>query len=109
MKDKIEIVFKLAKTEAEWLKYYGHQDTRLSENFEDIDFYDRIQSIGYCKRKVPIYDRCPVGYVNCLDVNNFEIVTNIGRNHSKSTYTTLEFVIYNKIDGYLDLVQIIKG
>ena len=42
----LEKMWKSAKTEAEWLRYYGHIDSRLTEEFNDVNFYDRIISIG---------------------------------------------------------------
>jgi hypothetical protein len=48
-----------------------------------------------------------MGYVNGLT----EVVELVygPRNHSKGVYTPLEYVIYNKVDGYLDLIKLIKG
>lgn len=104
----IEIIFKNAKIEAEWIRYYGHVLSRNEETFHDILFYDRMYPIGYSKVYTPLYQRCPVGYVNNLDINlNIEICYG-PRNHSKNIYTCLEFIIYNKIDGYLDLIKLIK-
>lgn len=102
-----ENIFKLAKNEAECLRYYGYVESREKEQFNDILFYDRMDSIGYCKRKTPLDRRCPRSYVNSLDINSFEFISG-PRNHSKLVYTPLEFVIYNKIEGYLDLIKIIK-
>ena len=100
-------IFKLAKIEAEWMRYYGHVDSRLEEKFEDTEFYDRMIPIGYSKVYTPLVHKCPMGYVNSL-TEVAELVYG-PRNHSKGVYTPLEYVIYNKVDGYLDLIKLIKG
>lgn len=105
MKEKI---FKLAKLEAEWMRYYGFVDSRMEEKFEDIFFYDRMIPIGYSKVYTPLVLKCPMGFVDSLDAESVEIVYG-PRNHEKSIYTPLEFVIYNKIEGYIDLINLIKG
>jgi len=105
MKEKI---FKLAKTEAEWMRYYGHIDSRISETFKDIEFYERMLPIGYSKVYTPLDHKCPMGYVNSLDLEKAEVVYG-PRNHERGVYTPLEYVIYNKVDGYLDLIKLIKG
>ena len=48
----LEKMWKCAKTEAEWFRYYGHEESRMSEDFLDVNFYDRVQSIGYTKRVI---------------------------------------------------------
>jgi hypothetical protein len=104
----IEKIFKLAKIESEWLSHYGHKDSRNQENFSDIKFYDRMLPIGYSKVWTPLHQRCPMGYVGNLNIDEVSEVIWGPRNHEKSVYTCLEFVIYNKIDGYQDLIKIIK-
>ena len=103
-----EKIFKLAKLEAEWMRYYGFVDSRLEEKFDDIDFYDRMIPIGYSKVYTPLVQKCPMGFVNGLDPETAEVVY-VPRNHENNVYTPLEFVIHNKIDGYLDLIKMIKG
>ncbi len=104
----INKIFKLAKIEAEWVSHYGHEDSRKNEKFKDFLFYDRIQTIGYAKVYTPLYLRCPMGYVNSLDINSIKEIIYGPRNHEKHVYTCLEFVIYNKIDGYDKLINLIK-
>ena len=89
------------------MRYYGFVDSRLEEKFEDIDFYDRMIPIGYSKVYTPLAQRCQMGFVNSLDPLKVEIVYG-PRNHKKQVYTPFEFVIYNKIDGYMDLINMIK-
>lgn len=101
-------IFKLAKTEAEWMRYYGYVDSRKEEKFHDINFYDRMLPIGYSKVYTPLVQKCPMGYVNSLDVDKAEVVFG-PRDHEKGVYTPLEFVIYNKVEGYLELIKLIKG
>lgn len=105
---KLEKIFKTAKTEAEWLRYYGHVDSRNEEQFQDILFYDRMFPIGYSKVHTPLAIRCPMGYVNSLEMEYIKEIITGPRNHSKSIYTCLEFVIYNKVNGYLELINLIK-
>ncbi len=98
-------IFKLAKLEAEWLRYYTHKDSRNSEKFVDIYFYDRLISIGYAKVNTELIFRCPMGFVKTLKISdNIKIC-----NKEDNAFTCLQFVIYNKIDGYLDLISIIKS
>jgi hypothetical protein len=104
----IEKIFKLAKIEAEWLRHYGHIDSRTSEDFSDIKFYDRMLPIGYSKVWTPLSQRCPMGYVNSLDINDVKDTIWGPRNHENNVFTCLEFVIYNKIDGYSELINLIK-
>lgn len=104
----IQKIFRLAKTEAEWMRYYGHEDSRRDERFEDIGFYDRMLPIGYSKVYTPLVHKCPMGYVNSLDPGKAEVIYG-PRDHSKGVYTPLEFVIYNKVEGYQDLIKMIKG
>jgi hypothetical protein len=49
-----------------------------------------------------------MGYVSSLNPENVTMLDSGPRNHSKSVYTPLEFVIYNKIEGYQDLISIIR-
>ena len=104
----IDKIFKIAKIESEWLSHYGHEDSRMNEKFEDIKFYDRMLPIGYSKVYTPLYLRCPMGYISSLDINNIKEITHGPRNHQNNIYTCLEFVIHNKIEGYMDLIKIIK-
>lgn len=104
----IEKIFKLAKVEAEWISHYGHEDSRRDEQFEDFLFYDRMQTIGYAKVYTPLYLRCPMGFINSLDINSITEIIYGPRNHKNNVYTCLEFVIYNKIEGYEKLINLIK-
>ena len=104
----IDKIFKLAKIESEWLGHYGHEESRSNEDFKDINFYDRMLPIGYSKVWTPLYLRCPMGYVNSLNVEDVEDTIYGPRNHEKKVYTCLEFVLHNKIDGYEDLIKTIK-
>ena len=94
----LEKMWKSAKTEAEWLKYYGHQESRLVENFSDADFYDRIQSIGYTKKVISLHGRCTMMNVTSdkpvLDSKiNELIICNSYRDHNQNIYTALEYFI----------------
>jgi hypothetical protein len=109
----LEKIWKSAKTEAEWLKYYGHVDTRMSEKFEDVNFYDRIISIGYAKKNIPLPQRCsmlnvtsdkPVLESDIIDLKEEYSL----RNHDNNVYTALEYLIAKRI-GTEQLIKIIKG
>lgn len=105
----INKILKLARIEAEWLRHYGHIDSRKEEEFHDIKFYDRMLPIGYSKVYTPLYQRCPMGYTNSLNINEINDTIYGPRNHDKGIYTCLEFVLHNKIEGYLDLIKMIKN
>lgn len=110
---ELEKLWKSATTEADWLRYYGHIDTRMSEKFEDEKFYDRIVSIGYAKVVTPIWDRCPMGFITSdnpvLESTVEDLSFTSGpRNHSKNVYTPLEYFIGRKI-GTNQLIKIIKN
>jgi hypothetical protein len=108
----LEKMWKCAKTEAEWLKYYGHVDSRMSEDFSDVNFYDRIQSIGYTKRVIELHQRCSMMNVTSdkpvleSEISDLRIATET-RNHSKNVYTALEWFIAKGI-GTDQLIEIIK-
>jgi hypothetical protein len=104
----IEKIFKLAKIESEWLSHYGHEDSRKEEEFEDIKFYDRMLPIGYSKVWTPLEQRCPMGYVDTLNINEVKGIVWGPRNHDNNIYTCLEFVIHNKIEGFEQLIKMIK-
>ena len=109
-------IYILAKKEAEWLRYYGHSESRSADNFDDEKFYDRIISIGYTKRVIPLPNRCAMDYissklweVSVMDVETDNIVSVSGpRNHEKNIYTPLEYIIGARKEGYEELVRIIK-
>ena len=104
----LQKILKLATIEAEWMSHYGHEDSRKNEQFDDFLFYDRMLPIGYSKVYTPLHLRCPMGYVNSLDINDIKDTIYGPRNHENNVYTCLEFVIYNKIEGYEKLITLIK-
>ena len=101
-------IFRLAKVESEWMSHYGHSESRESEEFNDILFYDRMKPIGYSKVWTPLHLRCPMGYVTSLDIEKINDTVYGPRDHAKGIYTCLEFVIHNRIEGYPDLIKLIK-
>lgn len=110
---KLEELWKLARNEADWLRYYGHSETRLSEKFNDEKFYDRIIGIGYTKVVIPLPSRCSMGNITSdkpvmeSSINDLYIISS-PRDHSKNVYTTLEYLIGKKI-GTEQLIKIIKN
>lgn len=109
----LEKIWKSAKTEADWLRYYGHVDTRMNEKFEDVNFYDRIVSIGYAKRNISLDQRCSMLNITSdkpvLESEISELKEEYSlRNHDKNIYTALEYLIAKKI-GTEQLIKIIRG
>jgi hypothetical protein len=109
----LEKMWKCAKTEAEWFRYYGHEESRMSEDFSDVNFYDRVQSIGYTKRVIELYQRCSMLNVTSdkpvleCEIGDLEIA-NEPRNHSKNIYTALEYFI-GKGMATAQLIKVIRG
>jgi hypothetical protein len=106
-------MWKSAKTEAEWLKYYGHQESRLVEDFSDANFYDRIQSIGYTKKVISLHGRCTMMNVTSdkpvLDSKiNELIICNSYRDHNQNIYTALEYFIGTGM-AKDQLIKVIRG
>jgi hypothetical protein len=109
----LEKMWRSAKTEAEWLKYYGHQESRLVEDFSDVNFYDRIQSIGYTKRVTALYQRCSMLNVTSdkpvLECGISELkISDTNREHSKNIYTALEYFIGTGM-AKEQLIKVIRG
>lgn len=113
MDGMLEKILKAAQTEADWLRYYGQSDTRLSEKFEDCNFYDRIKSIGYTKRVMPLPNRCSMLNITSdkpvleSDVEDLREEYSI-RNHDKNVYTALEYLIAKGIEKD-KLIKIIRN
>ena len=109
----LEKMWKCAKTEAEWLKYYGHIDSRLVEDFSDANFYDRIKSIGYTKRVIDLHQRCSMLNVTSdkpvleCNINELE-VCNTYRDHNQNIYTALEYFIGTGM-AKEQLIKVIRG
>lgn len=106
-------ILRAAETEADWLRYYGQSDTRMSENFEDCKFYDRIISIGYTKRVMTLPNRCSMLNITSdkpvleSDVEDLREEFSI-RNHDKNVYTALEYLIGRRIETE-KLIKIIRN
>ena len=87
-----------AEQETSWLQYYGHDIARRADSYNDVNFYDRINSIGYCKKVIPLWMRCPKYYITSdkpvLESSVDELIEiHEYRDHSKNIYTPLEFVL----------------
>lgn len=94
----LDSLWKIAENEANWLKYYGHVSTRMTEEFTDAYFYDRMISIGYAKVPTPLHLRCAMGYITSdkpvLESEPMELKMTSGpRNHEKNVYTCLEYFV----------------
>jgi len=109
----LEKMWKCAKTEAEWFRYYGHEESRMSEDFLDVNFYDRVQSIGYTKRVIELHQGCSMLNVTSdkpvleCDISELKI-SDTNRDHSKNIYTALEYFI-GKGMATDQLIELIKG
>lgn len=105
----MEKIISAAKTESEWLRHYSHVDSRKEETFEDIGFYDRMLPNGYAKVYMPLHQRCPMGYVKGLTLEDNKEIIYGPRNHENDIYTVLEFVIHNKLPGYQEMIDYVKS
>ncbi len=106
-------MWKCARTEAEWLRYYGHEESRKSEDFSDVNFYDRIKSIGYTKRVIQLHQRCSMMNITSdkpvLESEISELrIANETRSHGKNVYTALEWFIGTGM-ATNQLINVIKG
>lgn len=54
------VLAKLIIHELDFLRYYGYRKHRELLTIE-IDLYGEMDSIGYCKRVIPLDKRCPAG------------------------------------------------
>lgn len=119
----IEDLNKYADQETSWLRYYvsnqkdeskPNSTTRTSELYNDEKFYDRLISIGYAKRVIPLYSRCPAGFItskkNVLNstVEELEYVSG-PRDHSKNVYTPLEYVFAKNVGEHEKLREILRS
>jgi hypothetical protein len=96
-----------AEQECSWLHYYGHDEARRIDEYNDVDFYNRLKSIGYCKRVIKLDRRCPAYCISSdkpvleSTIEELQMVSG-PRDHSNNVYTPLEYVMYNKIGRYLE-------
>ena len=108
----LEKICKCAKVEADWLRYYGHEKSRMNEDFSDVNFYDRIESIGYTKRVIPLPNRCSMLNITSdkpvLECEVSELrISNSNRDHNKNIYTALEYLIDKgiSVDELIDIIK----
>lgn len=86
---------RLVEHETQWLKYYMHFESKKTLHFNDHLFYDRVKSIGYTKRVVPLDRRCTAAILTSPkdvlteDLSKIEVI-GFPRDHSKNAYTPLE-------------------
>jgi hypothetical protein len=115
---------KHADQETSWLKYYGssqenesgdpNKTTRKSDPYNDANFYDRITSIGYTKRVIPLPARCPAGYITSKKpvlestVEELEYVSG-PRNHENNVYTPLEYVFSKNIGEHEKFRELLRS
>lgn len=92
-----EELFKAAKQELEWLRYYGHVDSREAFSL-DSDIYRDLQSIGYAKVNLPLDVRCAPFIITSNNPIDSEtsveelFVIGSSRDRSQNKYTPLEIV-----------------
>lgn len=104
---------RMADQEAGFLQYYGYREHRKIEEFNDVKFYERMISIGYTKRVIPLPARCAGCYItsnkNVLDSTVEELrEINEPRNHDKNIYTALEYILATEHHTSEKLISIIK-
>jgi len=103
----LEELNKYAEQETSWLRYYGNgkPEERIAEKYEDAKFYDRIVSIGYTKRVIPLANRCAAYYITAdkpvLECEPEELKGVSGpRNHEENVYTALEYVFAKNVGNH---------
>lgn len=103
----LEDLNKYAEQETSWLRYYGNgkPEDRISDKYDDANFYDRIVSIGYTKRIIPLPNRCVACYITAskpvLECSIEELIGVSGpRNHENNVYTALEVVFAKNIGDH---------
>lgn len=110
----LDELYKYADHETQWLRYYGWSESRLSEPFNDHTFYDRLKSIGYTKRVIPLPMRCVAGYVTAdvpvlqADVEDLKLCS-APRDHANNVYTALEYVFAKNLSRSDEFRNILKG
>ena len=95
-----ESEFKIAiEQEISWLRYYALKRDELTES---SNLYDDLISIGYTKRVIPLWDRCPKLIVTSdmritekTPVKDLVIITE-RRNTQDNKFTPLEVLWMDK-------------
>lgn len=105
---------KLVDHEAQWLRYYALAEDRTSLRLDDVNFYDRLRSIGYTKRVIPLDRRCAAAMLTSptnILTDSLESITPIGspRNHDHNLYTPLEVWILKFPEDTQWILTIISG
>lgn len=104
---------KLIEHETVWLHYYGHPDERITEEYNDHMFYDRLVSIGYTKKVIALWMRCCGGFITSdrpVLESTVEELRIIGspRDHEANIYTPLEYMFAKKYGRYMECKNILK-
>jgi hypothetical protein len=92
-----EELFKCAKQELEWLRYYSHVDSREAFSVES-DIYTDLKPIGYAKKNLPLDARCvPCIITSNNPINSETLIDNLfvigsSRNKNQNKYSPLEIV-----------------
>ena len=95
-----ESEFKIAiEQEISWLRYYALKRDELTES---SNLYDDLISIGYTKRVIPLWDRCPKFIVTGdmmitekTRIEDLKIITE-RRNTQDNKFTPLEVLWMDK-------------
>lgn len=104
---------RFTEKETDWLRYYGLRESRLADSFDDEKFYDRLESIGYTKRVIPLTMRCPSAFITSdkpvleSEISDLKIST-FPRNHEQNIYTPLEYMFAKKIGRYQEFINKLK-
>lgn len=119
---KKEDLKKYVDQEVSWLYYYGSQQesedpnrtTRKTELYNDVLFYDRLISIGYTKKVIPLHMRCPAVFITSIkpvlesSIEELEIITG-PRNHVNNIFTPLEYAFYFNLEYADKLKEMLKS
>lgn len=112
-----------AEQEVSWLKYYGKVELRQIDEFNDVDFYDRLmdttyesrmETLKYTKRVLPLPLRCAAGFITSKlpvlesSIEDLEL-TSEPRSHENNIYTPLEYVLAKNWGQYENLRTILRS
>lgn len=112
----IQELNKYADQEASWICYYGISETRKSDSYNDVNFYDRVLDVGdvtHAKR-IPLPLRCAAcGLTSKKPVLESTVeeleVTSGPRKHDENIFTPLEYVLATQFEGYEKLIAILQS
>ena len=95
-------LFSAAGTEAQWLRYYGFREMRITNAYREPTFYDVVESVGYTKSVIPLWKRCCMKTITSdkpvMDSTVDELKLADGpRDHTANVFTPLEYLLLKDI------------